>query len=122
MHEYNPEDKAVKLSLMFLFSRKSNSFLPELYDIVGYDTMLQLLSVFASSTIAFPSATEWSSYYRKSKTYLLLSKATSVQKIRLVEQLALEFDMDEQAVWMSYYNIQKEINSLGFNLLLKGTV
>jgi hypothetical protein len=92
------------LHLLLLRSNKY-SFLPELLDEVGEETMYKLLQIFAGIKIEFPSIKKLEQYAREITIYERLNKASNKNKAMVVNNLCEEYNIDNDTVWVIYRKV-----------------
>ena len=103
-------NRRVSLVYVLLLCSGKHSYLPELYDIFGEDKTMEMLEVFAGTTIKFPGLLELKTLARNVVIYLTLRKLPSKwgEKSTAIEELSSTYGMDP-AVLMQRYDETKRL-------------
>lgn len=104
------------LYILMLLSGKYN-FLPELYDVLGYEMTLKVLDIFAGTEIKFPSEKEFARLARDVSVYSRLSSVTPSMKESVVNQISLEYNISVSSVNDIYESVSSSLKSLGLKAL-----
>lgn len=112
-------DHADLLYVLLLYSGKY-TFLPDLYECLGREKMIEVMDIFAGSSISFPSAATLKKYARELSIYLRLKNVGPQRKKDMTKDLADEYMLDEQTIQDSYRKVEKIVEGdLGINVKMQ---
>lgn len=94
-----------KLLYLLLMRNEKYSFLLELLEEVGDETMGRLLQIFSGSTIQFPSMLELERLAKQITIYYRIRCAPKSQQASIVKLLSDEYLLDEHMVLRHYHSM-----------------
>lgn len=78
------------------------TYLPELFDAVGKEKMLEVLQLFAGMQIKFPTMDEIKRYAKEVTIFFRINKVSEKQRASVVKDLADEYIVDEDTINLIY--------------------
>ena len=113
-------DDFVRLLFAFLLLSDKCSYLPEIYEIFGYENTIKLLETFAGITVKFPTVEELTQLAVDIKIYIRLKKVPLGSREMIIGELSDEYNLNSGAIKMRYIRFSKEIeDNLGLKFLFK---
>lgn len=94
-------------------------FLPELYDVLGREKTVQLLDIFAGTTVKFPPEKELERLAAEVRIFIRIKQAGEKQRLNVIKDLADQYGLTEEVVKQVYDKTASMIeDKLGMEVLI----
>ena len=112
----------VRLVYLLLLADKKNTFLPDLYDLLGEDRTLEMMEVFAGQTIEFPSVARIEELTRDVEIFVRIQSAPKKKRSSVIRDLADTKDLRISQVRRLHSRMSNFFeNKLGMRFLRVGS-